>query len=580
MSVSNSAQKFIARNRAPRVQIEYDVEIYGSEKKVELPFVMGVLAELLLKKAREGRQVRLLIWHDPLGSAVQNNMPGYTAEIKKPSQFSEAKWDYCVAWWAQVRRLVPNLSVRLRRGDDAKAKESGRKYFPGAQGSLEKWLLETQATHHQKPILIDYEAAGNPGARPVGYVMGLNSITDYWDTRAHLHQEPLRENSYGPVNHGSLLENRQAALENRQPLRDYAIRVEGEALHCLNRNFSSAWERAEIFSAGRFGHLAPHRAAIRPAQLVPAQAQHRVQIVRTQPEENDATILEAYLLATANARKYLYVENQYFQLAEWASFLKKLRQDYLKMACKAKARPEDMGPLYLFVVIPQPEDDGMVPRTYDTLAELGEAERMAGYHQAVQAHQAPPHPEQNPSLADQLAFPFKVMRREAQGDDVRRSAQLKLPALQKKELEEAGIKVLVAMLSTFNALGQRTDPKSRYRPIYIHSKLLMVDDVFTTLGSANLNIRSMAVDSEINLSVADKGFSRALRREVWGDLAGKDLNGGGGRRTEIANAHKDWKDRMTDNQLNKDSTPPLPYLKNSFILPFKDERGVPLARTA
>ncbi len=41
-----SSQKFIARNRAPRVQIEYDVELYGAEKKVELPFVMGVLAEL------------------------------------------------------------------------------------------------------------------------------------------------------------------------------------------------------------------------------------------------------------------------------------------------------------------------------------------------------------------------------------------------------------------------------------------------------------------------------------------------------------------------------------------------------
>lgn len=46
MSASNSSQKFIARNRAPRVQIEYDVEVYGSEKKVELPFVMGVLADL------------------------------------------------------------------------------------------------------------------------------------------------------------------------------------------------------------------------------------------------------------------------------------------------------------------------------------------------------------------------------------------------------------------------------------------------------------------------------------------------------------------------------------------------------
>jgi type VI secretion system protein ImpB len=41
-----SSQKFIARNRAPRVQIEYDVELYGSEKKIQLPFVMGVLADL------------------------------------------------------------------------------------------------------------------------------------------------------------------------------------------------------------------------------------------------------------------------------------------------------------------------------------------------------------------------------------------------------------------------------------------------------------------------------------------------------------------------------------------------------
>lgn len=41
-----SSQKFIARNRAPRVQIEYDVELYGAEKKVQLPFVMGVLADL------------------------------------------------------------------------------------------------------------------------------------------------------------------------------------------------------------------------------------------------------------------------------------------------------------------------------------------------------------------------------------------------------------------------------------------------------------------------------------------------------------------------------------------------------
>ena len=41
-----SSQKFIARNRAPRVQIEYDVEVYGAEKMIQLPFVMGVMADL------------------------------------------------------------------------------------------------------------------------------------------------------------------------------------------------------------------------------------------------------------------------------------------------------------------------------------------------------------------------------------------------------------------------------------------------------------------------------------------------------------------------------------------------------
>jgi type VI secretion system protein ImpB len=50
-SVAQSSQKFIARNRAPRVQIEYDVELYGAEKKVQLPFIMGVMADLSGKPA-------------------------------------------------------------------------------------------------------------------------------------------------------------------------------------------------------------------------------------------------------------------------------------------------------------------------------------------------------------------------------------------------------------------------------------------------------------------------------------------------------------------------------------------------
>ena len=49
--MSSSSQKFIARNRAPRVQIEYDVELYGAQKKIQLPFVMGVMSDLSGKPA-------------------------------------------------------------------------------------------------------------------------------------------------------------------------------------------------------------------------------------------------------------------------------------------------------------------------------------------------------------------------------------------------------------------------------------------------------------------------------------------------------------------------------------------------
>lgn len=49
--MAKEAQKFIGQNRAPRVQVEYDVELYGAEKKVNLPFVMGVMTDLSGKPA-------------------------------------------------------------------------------------------------------------------------------------------------------------------------------------------------------------------------------------------------------------------------------------------------------------------------------------------------------------------------------------------------------------------------------------------------------------------------------------------------------------------------------------------------
>ena len=50
---SESSTKFIERNRAPRVHIEYELDVNGAQKKVELPFVMGVMSDLSGKQDPE-----------------------------------------------------------------------------------------------------------------------------------------------------------------------------------------------------------------------------------------------------------------------------------------------------------------------------------------------------------------------------------------------------------------------------------------------------------------------------------------------------------------------------------------------
>ena len=44
--MSDSLQKWVGRNRPPRVQITYDVEIGDAIEKKELPLVVGLLADL------------------------------------------------------------------------------------------------------------------------------------------------------------------------------------------------------------------------------------------------------------------------------------------------------------------------------------------------------------------------------------------------------------------------------------------------------------------------------------------------------------------------------------------------------
>ena len=108
-----------------------------------------------------------------------------------------------------------------------------------------------------------------------------------------------------------------------------------------------------------------------------------------------------------------------------------------------------------------------------------------------------------------------------------------------------------------------------FREIYIHSKLLLIDDTYFTLGSANLNLRSMAVDSEINVSTVDPVCATDLRKRIWGQLSGNqpDCNAGSGSREEIASAFDEWVKLMNNNGIRKG----MKLRMTGFLLPLKVE---------
>lgn len=140
-----------------------------------------------------------------------------------------------------------------------------------------------------------------------------------------------------------------------------------------------------------------------------------------------------------------------------------------------------------------------------------------------------------------------------------------------KELETIGLKVLIGMLVSHDkdaSVKHRPDNAGdKYRQIYIHSKLLLIDDAFLTIGSANLNQRSMAVDSEINISTDDPVKARELRREVWGmHTDGRD--GGSGSPKDIARTFERWQELMQINDSAKKKGNPL----TGFLCTFRDSK--------
>ncbi|WP_235669133.1 phospholipase D-like domain-containing protein, partial [Pseudomonas coronafaciens] len=93
------------------------------------------------------------------------------------------------------------------------------------------------------------------------------------------------------------------------------------------------------------------------------------------------------------------------------------------------------------------------------------------------------------------------------------SLKAKLPAASVKAVDKVEIEGLEVVICTLVAPDS---PPEEWMDVYIHSKLMIIDDVFTTLGSSNINTRSMEVDSELNICVEDPAVTKPLRKHLWG----------------------------------------------------------------
>jgi phosphatidylserine/phosphatidylglycerophosphate/cardiolipin synthase-like enzyme len=111
--------------------------------------------------------------------------------------------------------------------------------------------------------------------------------------------------------------------------------------------------------------------------------------------------------------------------------------------------------------------------------------------------------------------------------------------------------------------------KARYREIYIHSKLMIIDDSMFTLGSANLNLRSFAVDSEINIASDDAVTAANLRGRVWGQHTdGKFAGGNATDQKVMAVTFQDWQEAAIGNFFKKKKG----LQPSCFLVAFFDDR--------
>jgi phosphatidylserine/phosphatidylglycerophosphate/cardiolipin synthase-like enzyme len=395
-------------------------------------------------------------------------------------------------------------------------------------------------------------------------------------------------------------------------LRDYASRLQGECLVMVSKNFSDAWNKNAPKPIERDND--PKKP---PAHLTKGLgiAPHSAQIVRTEPSVKERTIERMYYQIASSARNYLYLENQYFQYAPFLQHLKKERSKYVKGHRAGNTPQTEVPMLHVMVITCLPEKNGMIPRMHDAITELGYGSSMPKQAEIIETEIR--NMQQNSSNYESPQSLSKVAQSYlASGGG---TADETIPAQLTNPNGQYAMRPLLACLCSFNktaiedaeraykdyiaarkaydaemliykdeyerwvkrgSIGAPPQPSKRitaqlqatkkdlYQEVYIHSKLVITDDSFVTLGSANMNLRSYYSDSEINVGCDDPGLAAALRQRVWGGLAGAALNGGAGKGQDLEDTVEKWLKLIKKNGEAQDAGNAI----EGLLVPFLDAR--------
>ncbi|QDQ83658.1 phospholipase D-like domain-containing protein [Paraburkholderia megapolitana] len=544
-------------------------------------------------------KVRLLCWEDPthLAELNENNMPGNSVltgvkaglkdatYAKHPTTLAkdyqtddERKFDTEWYWRANLNNVTsPGLLATVVPIDAARSayfkKQAiknldfatrGFSTFNRAEiawytfwhGKDKKRDLQTKAensatmgltapTHHQKMVLVDYEDPENA----VGFVMGHNMLDQYWDTSAH---------SCTP-------KTPSTGRNGPYPWQDMSSFVTGPALQYLNENFCEAWDDATGQNLTKARKGLKTRLKLK-AGVTPLMAQ----VLRTQSQKGKRDIEKLYLRAANNVAQHIFIQNQYFRWVPLADAIKATAKKQYGDGRDAGKH----GPIYLFVITNSSDAAiafGTV-NTYRMLDALGQAKDIPGVaslelddaRQAdlkkqladVSYHQQDANNDllgameiqgdgDSPAAAQQLAdAKQKVAQLKQQRAHI--ESQMKSAPPEAMNRDYPGLKVQICTLVAPDS------PPGKWVDIYVHAKVMTVDDAFTTLGSANINNRSMEGDSELNICHVDGDTTKLLRQDLWGlHTAGRGVDDNP---TEAFNQWTKIVDRNADNQ-NKHLAP-------------------------